>query len=66
MYTTEQIVFAITTSGVLRDAERAAQTFDFGGLKFIMRAALGLSLADSDWIRYGVIHDLASALGAKP
>ena len=62
MHTTEQIIFAITTAGVLGDAERAAQTYDFGGLKFIIRAALDLSLAQSDWIRFGVLADVAQAL----
>lgn len=62
MHTTEQIIFAITAAGILGDAKRAAQSYDFGGLKFIIRAALDLPLDQSDWIRFGVLDDVAQAI----
>jgi hypothetical protein len=70
MFTTANIkstIAAITAAGCLEDAERSAKTFDFGGLKFIVRAAIswvdGVDVPQDD-IRLGFLCDLATALGA--
>lgn len=64
MYTTEQIIHAITTAGCLGDLEHNLDIGNVGGVKFIIRACLDISLADSGWINFGVILDLHDAIQA--
>jgi hypothetical protein len=58
MYTTEQIIHAVTTAGCLADLEHNLEIGNTGGVKFIIRACLEIPLAESGWITFGVICDL--------
>jgi hypothetical protein len=64
-YTTDEIIFAVSTAGCLGDLEHNLDIGNTGGVKFIIRACLKISLADSDWINFGVILDLHDRLFAK-
>jgi hypothetical protein len=58
MYTTDEIIHAVTTAGCLGDLEHNLKISNNGGVKFIIRACLNLPIAESDWITLGVILDL--------
>ena len=58
MYTNEQIIHAVTAQGCLDDLKHNLKISNNGGVKFIIRACLNLSIADSAWITLGVILDL--------
>jgi hypothetical protein len=64
MYTTEQIIHAITTAGCLGDLEHNLEIGNVGGVKFIIRACLNISLADSGWITFDTVYDLHKAISA--
>lgn len=63
--TTEEIKFCLTTAGLLADAVAAAQSYDYGGLKYITRTALGLTVAASGWLTFGVLDNLARDLAGR-
>jgi hypothetical protein len=58
MYTNKQIIHAITTAGCLEDLKHNLSICNSGGVKFIIRACLDISIADSDWINHLVILNL--------
>lgn len=64
MHTTEEIIHAVTLTGCLEDLKHNLAIGNTGGAKFIVRACLGLDLANSDWINLGVILDLHDAIQA--
>lgn len=63
--TTDELKFCLITAGVLGDATRAAQSYDYGGLKFIVRAATDCPIADAGWLTFGVLDALARNLTGR-
>ena len=63
--TTDELKFCITTAGLLGDAKRAAQSFDYGGLKYITQIATACPIKNSGWLTFGVLDDLANSLTGR-
>lgn len=59
---TNEIIDHLVQAGLMKDARNAALSYDYGGLKYIARAALGLAPANSNWLTFGVLDDLAAAV----
>ena len=57
-----EIIDHLVQAGLMKDARNAALSYDYGGLKYIARAALGLAPANSNWLTFGVLDDLAAAV----
>lgn len=64
-YTTAQMIEAIKANGCMDDARYAVEHYDMGGLKFIARACLDISIGDDAWMKFGVLYDLAQAINKE-
>lgn len=64
-YTTAQMIEAIRANDVMGDAIHAVKHYDMGGLKFIVRACLNISINDDGWMKFGVLYDLSQAINTE-